>query len=311
MNDDTFPDSEVPAPQDVDAVDHQAPVDGADESVGDDAREPAAVAPGEPAAAGAAGAGTTETPGRRRLGVAAAAGGLILLGLLVASQVYLVTTLNDTNTELEAARADVAALEGELAGMSITVDELTVEVADLESSLAAGAASSTAPATPAGFLPQYVQGQPDAALGLVLGPIEGPDAYTEQVVAIDPADGTKRIWMTWAHWCPYCQEELPSLVAVHGDLESDYPDIELVTVSTSIDPARGNPLEPYLEEQQFPFPVLIDADLGLAGQMGASAFPFWVVTDGDGTVLFRSAGYLDDASVLGLIDSLDAYEAQA
>jgi thioredoxin-related protein len=43
--------------------------------------------------------------------------------------------------------------------------------------------------------------------------------------------------------------------------------------------------------------------------MGVNAFPFWLVTDGDGTVLFRSAGYLDNEQLIGLMGSLSEYSA--
>ena len=47
----------------------------------------------------------------------------------------------------------------------------------------------------------------------------------------------------------------------------------------------------------------------MAAQFGVNAFPFWVVTDGDGIVLLRSAGYLDEPQLASLLESLDAYDA--
>ena len=38
-----------------------------------------------------------------------------------------------------------------------------------------------------------------------------------------------------------------------------------------------------------------------------NAFPFWVVTDGDGTVLLRTTGLLEGARFQDLVTSLDAY----
>jgi hypothetical protein len=73
---------------------------------------------------------------------------------------------------------------------------------------------------------------------------------------------------------------------------------ELVTVSTSISPERGNP-----------FPVIVDPESALAVQMGVSAFPFWLVTDGDGEVLLRVTGLLHLDQVIGLFDQLENLEA--
>jgi thiol-disulfide isomerase/thioredoxin len=144
---------------------------------------------------------------------------------------------------------------------------------------------------------------------MTLPTIEGIDAYSESAMKIDPADGTKRVWMIWAHWCPYCQQELPDLNAWWADASGNYPTAELITVTTSMDPSRGNPLEPYLEDQQFVFPVVVDTDTRIAAQMGVNAFPFWIVTDGDGTVLFRTAGLLDIDRVETLFSQLEQFES--
>ena len=263
--------------------------------------------------------GSAAEPSRRSPAlVAAIAGAVLIVGLLAASQVYLITTLGDARDDLDAARADVAALEGELAGVSISVDEMATDVAQLNTDMAgltdatasgSGSPSDPAESAPAGYLPRFVQGQADTAIGLQLGVLTGPDAYTGDLVTIDPADGTKRMWMVWAHWCPYCQQELPELAASHDSFATAYPDIEITTITSSIDPTRGNPLADYLETSQFPFPVIVDGDLAIAGQLGVSAFPFWIVTDGDGTVLLRSAGYLGQERVAGLMASLADYDA--
>ena len=82
-----------------------------------------------------------------------------------------------------------------------------------------------------------------------------------------------------------------------------------MTISTSISPERGNPLEAYLEEEQFPFPVIVDLDSSLAIQTGVSAFPFWMVTNGDGEVLLRATGLLHLDQVVSLFDQLESLES--
>ena len=85
-----------------------------------------------------------------------------------------------------------------------------------------------------------------------------------------------------------------------------YPNVELISVSSSIDPTRGNPLEPYLDELQLPFPTILDPDLALAEQFGLSAYPFWVFTAGDGTTLLRVAGFLEIDQVADIFAQLEA-----
>lgn len=236
----------------------------------------------------------------------AIAGSVLLVGLIAASQLYLISTLNDTRNELSATRGDVVTLSRQVGEVTDSVDALASAPAS------AGAPSTGNPVTPvvpAGFLPRFEQGQQDTALGMRLGVVEGPDAYTGDAVAIDPADGTKRVWMVWAHWCPYCQQELPILSALYPGFREAYPGIEIATVTSSIDPTRGNPLDEYLADQQFPFTVIVDEDLRLASQLGVNAFPFWVVTDGDGTVLLRLTGYLEDQRLIDLVAGLDEFGA--
>ena len=238
--------------------------------------------------------------------IAGGIGVAAILLFLTATQIYLVTAVSDTRDELastrqelDAARTEVALLEAQIAGADATA---TGEVATPNPSV-------TAPAAPAGVLPRFVPGQPDVAVGMKLETIEGENGYSDDQLTIDPADGQKRIWMIWAHWCPHCQTELPALAASYDAYQEAYPDISFATISSSIDPERGNPLEPYLEEQQFPFPVLVDPDSSVAARLGVNAFPFWVITDGDGTVLLRSAGYLDATQLDNLVESLDSYDA--
>jgi peroxiredoxin len=242
---------------------------------------------------------------------------VLIVGVLIVSQVRMINSLNDT-------RSDIASLESQIESVGDSVDTLVDDVAGVaddvadvaESAAAApsvdagGSSPLDAPtnAAPAGYLPRYDSQAPDQAIGMTLGVIEGVDAYTEEVTTFDPADGTKRVWMIWAHWCPFCQQELPELSDWYPTVEDQYS-TELVTVSTSISPERGNPLDEYLESEQFPFPVIIDPESALAVQMGVSAFPFWMVTDGDGEVLLRATGLLHLDQVISLFDQLENLEA--
>ena len=238
--------------------------------------------------------------------------GIAIIVLFGASQVYLLTSLGTTQAEI---RVQIESLDRQIVELETSVAGVSEQVEDIARSAATAEASSTpsgatpAPALPAGFLPRFNNEGPDRAIGMTLPTIEGIDAYSDSVMTIDPADGTKRGWMIWAHWCPYCQQELPDLNAWWPEASDNYPTTELITVTTSIDPSRGNTLEPYLENQQFVFPVVVDPEARIAAQMGVSAFPFWIVTDGDGTVLFRTAGLLEMERVEILFSQLEQFEA--
>jgi peroxiredoxin len=236
--------------------------------------------------------------------------GLILAVGLIASQVFLITSLASTDD-------DIGALKAQIIDVSRGVADVETAVTGLSEDISTAAAVATAPnntgvspapAVPAGFLPRFTNGEADTALGLKMSTVEAPEAYSEEAMNIDPADGTKRVWLIWAHWCPYCQQELPELSVWYPENADRFPNSELVTVTTSMDPARGNPLDQYLEAEQFPFPVLVDEDTTIAAQFGVSAFPFWVVTNGDGTVLYRTAGLIGPEAVEQLFTQLEQVE---
>ncbi|MGB5532568.1 MAG: TlpA disulfide reductase family protein [Acidimicrobiia bacterium] len=236
------------------------------------------------------------------------------IAAVLALQVFVLISTSQTDQQIAAideqvddVAFDVSEVRRSVVDVDRKVDELsaTVPVAPA----ASGASAAAVPNVPAGTLPPFEQGQPDAALGVVLGEVAGPEYYSGSDVTIDPSDGTIRAWMVWAHWCPYCQQELPALTEWYDANAENYPNVELLTVTTSIDEARGNPLEPYLDDLQLSFPAIVDADLSLAEQFGASAFPFWVFTAPDGTTLLRIAGFLEIEQVAEIFDQLNTLSA--
>ena len=97
----------------------------------------------------------------------------------------------------------------------------------------------------------------------------------------------------------------------HENRADEYPNLELVSITTAMDDAAANPLVPYLETSQFTFPVLMDESGVLTRQLGVNAFPFWVFTGPDGTVLGRTAGLLPEEQLLSIFDQLEQMGAEA
>lgn len=228
----------------------------------------------------------------------------VLLVAVIALQVYTLAQTRQTAADVADVASALTDLDTGLALVEGSVNEVSDRVAAIESVGASGG-QSTAAAVPAGYLPRYQSGQTDTALGRSLPAVTGFEYYAQTDRTFETSDGKNRVWMIWAHWCPYCQQELPSLSEWYTSFAGAYPSTELVTVTTSIDDSRANPLIPYLDESSFSFPVLVDEDLDLAARFGTSAFPFWVVTDGDGTVLFRTAGLLGIETVESIFSQLE------
>jgi peroxiredoxin len=69
------------------------------------------------------------------------------------------------------------------------------------------------------------------------------------------------------HWCPYCKLELRSLAAISGEIR------ELGARVISIMPDSARFTEDYARQNQLPFPILSDTDLGYSLLLGLI---FWV-----------------------------------
>ncbi len=241
------------------------------------------------------------------------AGAIVAVLALVASQVYVISSITSARDDIAAIAEEVSHVNSALEGVNSNVDALSRDLANVAAQAAGPTDGGISPAPsvsaqPTGVLPRFENGAPDTALGLTMTPVEATEAYSQETVSIDPTDGTKRIWLIWAHWCPYCQQELPDLSTWYLDNAQRFPSAELVTVTTSMDPSRGNPLDEYLETEQFNFPVLVDETAQIASQFGVSAFPFWVVTGSDGTVLYRTAGLIGPDAIEQLFTQLEQVE---
>jgi thiol-disulfide isomerase/thioredoxin len=229
----------------------------------------------------------------------------VALGVLLLIQIGLLVALWRTNSEVAELRDDVAALD--------TAAFPVLDPGDDADAGSAGQSSSGPEATTEGTgdLPRFEGGGADAAVGQTLGDLSGLEYYSGEAVVVAPADGVSRAFMVWAHWCPYCQEELPLMSEWQADNAAALDNFELVSVTTSIDDTASNPLVPYLDGNQFPFPVIVDEDGGLARQLGVNAFPFWVFTAPDGTVVGRAAGAIQAADLDAIFRQLNDLEPTA
>jgi thiol-disulfide isomerase/thioredoxin len=235
-------------------------------------------------------------------------GGLLALNIALLLRVS--SLQDDLDEGLAAVDASVSRLEGSIGAVSDKVGDFEGQLADINAlALAGGGVASAAPGeAPAAVgvsgLPRFDPSVQDPALGVQISGMTGPEYYSGETLAVDAADGKARAWLVWAHWCPYCQQDLPEVKAWVEANAADFPDFEVVSLTTSIDDARGNPLVPYLDELQLPFPVIVDADGSLSSQLGLNAFPFWVFTGPDGTVLGRTAGLLGPERFASIADQL-------
>jgi cytochrome c biogenesis protein CcmG, thiol:disulfide interchange protein DsbE len=139
-------------------------------------------------------------------------------------------------------------------------------------------------------LPQFTDTSDDSAVSMMMPTLEGNDQSGAPMTI--GADGRPTMIMFVAHWCPHCQREVPVVQQWVDD--GRLPEgVDLVSVSTAIDPSRPNfPPDAWLADEGWTAPVLVDADNSAAQAVGLSAYPFFVAIDGDGTVVLRATGEL-------------------
>lgn len=247
--------------------------------------------------------GLRERP--RRYGWIALLAVLVAVAALVANYA-LYQSLSDAERRTTSLESQVSDLQFQLASLQASFADTEARLQATESSPLLS--SDTQPVV-AQDLPRYPDSGEDPAVGRTLGTVTGTWYADGAVHTIDPADGTARAWIVWAHWCPYCQKELPLVKSWSVANAAANPHMEIVSVTTAIDDSASNPLMPYLTSEQFPFPVIIDGSGALGAQFGVSAFPFWVFTGPDGTVLGRTAGLLPEEQLASVFGQLEAIAA--
>jgi thiol-disulfide isomerase/thioredoxin len=130
----------------------------------------------------------------------------------------------------------------------------------------------------------------DPAVGQPMPTLSGTTLDGEDLVV--PAAGRQTVILYVAHWCPHCQREVPTVQQWVDD--GGLPDgVDLVTVSTAIDPRRPNyPPAAWLEREGWTAPVLTDGDGAAATAAGLTAYPYFVAVDAEGRVAVRASGEL-------------------
>jgi peroxiredoxin len=112
------------------------------------------------------------------------------------------------------------------------------------------------------------RGQVGPQLGDLMPGFDLPDE-TGRFVSLSSLlqSGPVVISINRGHWCPYCKLELQSLAAIHNEIE------HLGARVISIMPDSARFTVNYIAQNNLPFPVLSDIDLGYSLSLGLI---FWV-----------------------------------
>ena len=138
-------------------------------------------------------------------------------------------------------------------------------------------------------LPKFGDGS-DTAIGMTAPVLEGFGFLGNEVTT---TPGTPMLLVFLAHWCPFCQKEVP--VLVNWDSSGTVPaNLDVIAVTTGTDEAQPNfPPSVWLANEKWPelWPVLVDnKDQTAANTFGLAGYPFMVLVGTDGKVLWRNSG---------------------
>ena len=104
-------------------------------------------------------------------------------------------------------------------------------------------------------------------------------------------DGRAKAIVLIAHWCGFCQNEVPAVQA-WLDAGGGVDGVDMYSIATDMDSSRDNfPPSDWLNREGWTVPVIRDdSNNSVHTAYGSGGFPFWVFVNSDGTVAFRVAG---------------------
>lgn len=94
----------------------------------------------------------------------------------------------------------------------------------------------------------------------------------------------------WATWCYPCRVEMPSMAALYHRYRAHRA---FTIIAVANDPQGREVVAPFTEEQDLPFPVLLDATNSLGTQLGISGIPTSYLLDQQGRIVLYEVGQRD------------------
>lgn len=129
----------------------------------------------------------------------------------------------------------------------------------------------------------------DPAIGATIANFEAQTITGGTFNSFEP--GVARIYSVLAHWCPFCQQELPEITEwlEANDLGDD---VEFVAAAVAVDPSRDNyPVADWFEREDYEGTIIVDNPQSrLMDILGTRSFPFLVAVNANGEVVDRFSG---------------------
>jgi thiol-disulfide isomerase/thioredoxin len=147
--------------------------------------------------------------------------------------------------------------------------------------------------------------QGDVAIGFDAATVTGAD--WNGIEHKIEADGRPKIVIFLAHWCQFCQAEVP-VVQDWIDAGNLPDDVDMYSVTVLSDHLTPNwPPQEWLEDEGWTVPVIMDDEANsVAIAYGMRGTPFYIVLDGDNVNLQRVSGEIGIPGLNALVDIAQA-----
>ena len=157
-------------------------------------------------------------------------------------------------------------------------------------------------------LVQFNSDTADLAVGLPAPVLSGLNFRGEEI-DITPAEDGPYMLVFLAHWCAFCNAEVPKLIDWRNS-GAVPTELNVVGVATAVAQDGENfPPASWFSNKGWPWPVLVDeaTDEGVAGKaaqaFGASGWPYFVIIGEDGLVKARVSGAIEASELQVIVDA--------